>query len=874
MVRRHFVPPPTAERLAGWALQGEERSVRLGDLEERFHYITRERGARRARGWYRRQALRLTALAASQHILWSSIMLRKNLIMAWRSIRRSKAYAALNIFGLAAGMACCIFLLIWVRDERSYDAYHKNAGRIARVYMEFAGGTSKYSAYAGPRTSLMLKEAFPEIEEGMRFRILGSIKPTILVKAGPRAFNEPKVVFADASLFRIFDHEFSAGSPRDPLPTTGSVVITESIARKYFGAENPVGRTLSLENAFDFTVSAVIKDVPRNSHLQFDLLVPFENIEKILTYYGSFVKSNGGPWLIKNYLLLKESASLPALQKKVLNFYDKVFAGGRATVNKVYLQPLKDIHLFSSHIRDLDKRGDILYVRLFTIAGLLILLIACVNFVNLTTAQSAKRFKEIGMRKVCGATRRNLVRQLFGETILFSLSALLLAVAFVAVLLPAFNNLTGKQMPLRSLLDPLVAAGILGIAVLAGLLSGSYPALYFSSLHPLRILKAAHGSEKGGVVFRKVTVVLQFVTTVSLIVGSLVIVRQFRYMQTKDLGFDRESFIYFPLYGRIKDRADAVQAELSKNPNILASSLSSSIMSQGSYATDYLDWEGKDRDAAKDFRMSFVSVSREYIETFRLSMAEGTSFAKNPPRPDNEEVIVNETAARLIGAKRIVGLGAIVPGGPKTGRIIGVVKDYNFSSLHKDIAPLVMSVEPAVFRYFLVKIRPGNIAATVESVKRACQAVEPGFPFEFRFMDEAFDLLYDRERRMRNILSVFSVIAITLSCLGLVGLASHTAQMRTREIGIRKVLGASTLDILELLTSEYTALIALSNLIAWPVSFFLMSGWLQSFAFRTKLSPLIFLAAGLASLLLAWASVGWRTVKASLANPVGSLRNE
>ena len=337
MSDRHFPPPSVAERLAGRALDESERSVRLGDLEEHFQYLVRERGGRGARAWYRRQALRLSLRSSAHHLFWSGLMLKTNLIIAWRNIKKSKAYAVLNILGLAVGMACCIFLLIWARHERSFDAYHKKADRICRVFMEFASTSSamKYSAYSGPRTSLMLKDKFPEIEDALRFRILGNIKPTILVKTGTRAFNEPNFAFSDASLFHMLDFEFVAGDPGRPLPAMSSMVITESVARKYFGRENPVGKTLSVENAFDFTVSGVIKDVPDNSYLRFELLVPFENIEKILTYYGKFANSNGGPWLIKNFVLLKENTALPDLQAKVLNFYETVFTRNRGTINKI-----------------------------------------------------------------------------------------------------------------------------------------------------------------------------------------------------------------------------------------------------------------------------------------------------------------------------------------------------------------------------------------------------------------------------------------------------------------------------------------------------------------------------------------------------------
>jgi len=799
-------------------------------------------------------------------------MLKNYFIVALRNILRQKGYSFINIAGLVIGLTCCIFLFIWVNDELSYDRFNTNSDRIYRILVEIPrpNAANRISSFTAPMVPVGLKENYPGIEEFLRFKILGNVKPNILLSYGDKIFNEPRFAFGDGSLFRMFSFKFLKGNPRNALPNPNSIVITEKLAKKYFGNEDPMGKLLIAENKYPYTVTGVIEDIPGNSHIKFNSVIPFENIETYFTYYGKFLESYG-LHQFNNYIMVSKNTQLQDLRNKaaaLLTEKNKNFP------YKLLLQPLNDIHLHSKDIGDSEKRGDITDVTIFSITGLFILLIACINFINLTTAQAAKRSKEIGMRKVIGATRQNLIRQFFAETIVYSLTALFIAIVLVIILMPYFNDLTGKHLSLGTIFCFSTVSGILGIALLTGVLSGIYPALYLSAAKPVRILKGLNGSEKGRSVFRKIMVTAQFFIAVSLIICTIIIFRQYVYIQNRDLGFDKENFLYFSLYGQLKGKYEIAQNEFTKNPNIISSCASSSIMSQGSYATDNLNWEGRDWNVIKNLQMSFVSVSKEFIETFNLKMAKGSSFAKNPPQKENEEVIINETAAKLIGIEPIVGLGAIIPGGPRNGKIIGVVKDYNFSKLQNKINPLVISIEPPVFRYLLVKIKPENMNETISYIKNVCKMIEPGFPFEFHFMDEAFDNLYIKEKQMRNILEIFTFIAIFVSCLGLVGLSSYTAKNRTREIGVRKVLGASIPNILKLLSTEYIVLISIANLLAWPVSYYLMNNWLRDFAYRTEITPFIFLVTGLISIIFSLLAVGWHTFKAAAANPINSLRSE
>ncbi|MFC1724482.1 ABC transporter permease [candidate division KSB1 bacterium] len=865
-------PPKIAKWLLKKFLRRENRINRIDDLEEVYQNISQREGRFKAVKWYWSEVFGAIPQILTFSIYWSFAMFKNYLKTALRNIQKQKGYTFINITGLAIGLTCCIFIFIWVKDELSYDKYHINGDRVYRVLMEFPRTTRKIkiSAYSGPRTSYALKEEFSGIEEALRFKILGNIKPNILVKHEERGFNEQRFAFGDPSLFKMFTYQFIKGNPDNPLPDKNSIILTEKISQKYFGDRDPIGKTLTVENEFDYTVTGVIKNVPKNSHLQFDLLVPFENIESIFTYYGKFLNSKGGPWFFRNYILLRENASLIELKDKVKNFYDKIWDNN---VNKLYLQPVKEIQLYSSHIRDSEERGDILYISIFTLIGIFILLIACINFINLTTAQSGLRSKEIGMRKVLGATRKNLLRQFFTETLVFSFIALISALCLVSLLMPYFSSISGKELAFNFRDNLIIAASIITITLAAGLLSGIYPALFLSGLKPLRILKGLYGSEKRGSFLRKAMVVLQFVIAVSLIICTLIVFHQFMYIQNRDLGFDKEHFIYFQLYGKLKEKYEIARNEFLKHPDIPAATVSSSIMSQAAYATDFLGWDGKNEDITKAGRMSFVSVEKNYIETFNLEIVKGSSFSKGSSKLMNEEIIVNETAAKIIGIDPIIGLGARVPG-PNKGRIIGVVKDYHYTSLHQEIGPLVMSIEPPVFRYFLIKIKPENMQSALNKIEEICKEIEPGFPFEYHFMDEAFEKIYKSESKMRDIILIFTLIAIFIACLGLVGLSSFTAERRTKEICIRKVFGAKVNKIVLMLSYDFLKCSIIAAVIAIPMTFYIMNNWLQNFAYRVTINPWIYVLSLTITVILTFITVCYYTVKAAISNPVNSLRNE
>ncbi|MFC1724481.1 ABC transporter permease [candidate division KSB1 bacterium] len=862
-------PPKIANWLLKKFLKSEDNLNRIDDFEEVYQNIAGREGRFKAVIWYWFEVFGTIPQILTFSIYWSFTMFKNYLKTALRNIRKHKGYTFINVTGLTIGLACCIFLFIWVKDELSYDKYHINGDRVYRLILgSTRAGSSQRSSFTAPRAPIGLKEEFPEIEEAARFKILGNIKPDILVKYNEKMFNETRLAFGDASLFKMFTFQFILGSAENPYNSLNSIVLSEKLAAKYFENQDPIGKILTVENKYKYTVTGIIKDIPHNCHLQFDLIIPFEHIENYLTYYGKFLESYGLHFF-NNYIMVSENLPFKEINEKVKNYYPDKF---ERTPFFISLQPVKDIHLRSKGIRDFEKRGDIQYVYIFSLTGIFILIIACINFVNLTTAQSGIRAKEIGMRKVMGATRENLIRQFFTETLIFSFFALFIALCLVYVLMPFFNSISGKQLSFDISGNLLTAAGIITITLISGALSGIYPALFLSSVRPLKILKGVYGSEKGGSFLRKGLVVIQFVVAVSLIICTIMIFRQFMFIQKRDLGYDKDHFIYVSLYGQLKEKYELAKNEMLKNSNIPAVTISSSIMSRGAYAGDNLHWEGKNYDKNRDM-FSFVSVDKDFIETFNIEMAQGTSFAKNPPKKTNEEIIINETAAKMIDIDPIIGLGAKVPGGPDA-QIIGVVKDYHFMSLHNEIRPLVISMEPPVFRYFLIKIKPENMQSTLDYIRGIFTTIEPEYPFEYHFMDESYEALYSGEKQMRIILEIFTVIAIFVSCLGLVGLSSFTAESRTKEIGIRKVLGASIADIMRLLSNEYLLLVIISNIIAWPVSYYFITKWVQDFAYRTDINIFVFVYTGIIILFITLIAVGWQTVKASTANPVDSLKNE
>ena len=782
---------------------------------------------------------------------------------ALRTIRRQKGYSFINISGLAMGLSVCMLIVIWVVDEWSFDRFNTNAGRICRVYRdESATQMNSASALTSPPMAAALKQDFPEIIKATRF----GYWQRHLVTHSDKSFNETGYMYVDPDFFLMFSFPLVKGNPETVFSNPDSVVITEKTASRYFGGDDPIGKTLTVGNSYDVTVTGVIRNASLNSSLAFDLLSPFEMLFK--EDLGEDVRVNWGFNSFLTFVMLEPSVSFEVLNQKLRGYLKKY---AEEDTDELALQPLTDIHLYSNLDHDLSNLGDIKYVRIFSALAAFVLLIACVNFMNLTTARSTNRAREVGLRKVVGAERLQLIRQFFGESILMALLALVIAFFLLELLLPLFNTLSGKQLTSAWRDDPAFLAGFFGLALLTGIASGIYPALFLSSFQPIRILKDSTQSLKANPFFRKVLVVIQFTLSVFLIIGTLVISRQLSYMRNIDLGFNREQIIHLSIHGELHEKYDAIRERFLNHPDVLHVTASLALPTNIQNTPGTPTWEGKPPDAKWEIKGDFVDY--DYIETFGIPLVEGRSFSREYATDPETAFIVNEEAVRRMGLEKPV-VGKKFGFWGIDGRIIGVMKDAHFQSLHHKIEPLTFKMNPGWLRRMYVKIRSDNISGTLASLEKAWGEMNLVYPFEYQFLDEDFHNLYKKEATLGKIFQSMAGLAVFVACLGLLGLASFIAEQRTKEIGIRKVLGSSTAGIVSLLNREFLNSIAVANLIAWPIAYFTMRGWLQKFAYRAEMEVWIFLLSAAIGIAVALLTVSLQTLRAARANPVKSLKHE
>ena len=783
-------------------------------------------------------------------LLWNYIK------VALRKIRRHKGYSFINIFGLAIGMACCFLVFLWVKDELSFDRFHSNSQEIYRVVLN-PQGTDIYHSYGPGPLGPALKAGYPEIINFTRMfgEVNGPLKYRNQVFTG-------KVRGVSPSFFEIFTFPFIKGDSKNCLSEPRSIVLTEKMAAKLFKDEDPIGKTLGFEwwgTWHDLKVTGVIEDVPSNSHIQFDYLLPFE-----------FVTWSGMPiddWDVvayQTYVLLPKNADSSAVQEKIAGTVKRHFPESPSTL---HLEPLTRIHLYN-----FTGGGPITYVYIFSVIGILILIIACINFMNLSTARSMERAREVGMRKVVGSTRAQLVKQFLGESVLMSLMSFVLALILVQALLPSVNNIVGKQMTLLYSGSPLFI--FLGIAILTGILSGSYPAVFLSSFRPATVLKGPVRSSSQNVRLRKLLVIGQFVVSIALITGTIIIYQQLVYMRNTDMGINKNHVINMELRGSLRNQYSTIKKELLKNPDILAVSATNGSFYKV-FGTDKIGWEGKSED--ERIFISIHSVDFDYQKIFDIKMAQGRYFSRDYPTDTSDGIIVNETAAKIMGMESPIGqrISCWIPYDPmRSGTIIGVVKDFHFRSLHEKINPLVLVIAPGWFTDVYIRIKPENAPETLGFLEKTLTGFAPDFPLEYSFLDEDIDNLYKTEQRIGNFVRYGTFLAIFIACLGLFGLASFTAEKRTKEIGIRKVLGASVSGIVLLLTKEFTKWVILANLIAWPIAYYVMNKWLQNFAYHINIGVWTFLLSAALALVTALITISFQAAKTAASNPVDSLRYE
>ncbi|NIM91431.1 MAG: FtsX-like permease family protein [Candidatus Aminicenantes bacterium] len=789
-------------------------------------------------------------------LIWNYIKI------ALRKIKRQKGFSLINIAGLAVGMAACILILIWVQDELSYDKFHKNRDQIFRInVVDTSGGTTFYQAGSpAPLGQAMLTE-LPEVENFVRVQ---AGWPRWNLNFGEKRFLEEYLAAVGPAFFEIFQFPFIKGDPKTALDDRYSIVLTEDLAKKIFGDEDPMGKIVQLNNT-DMTVTGVINNLPRNSHLRFTFAFPAVNMTK-------WRESKLDEWSydqFATYVVLRKNANITNVNKKMMNIVKQHLP---QTQGRVYLQPLRRIHLHSTGINTwmlaYPNKGNITYVYIFSLTAFCILLLACVNFMNLSTARHSTRAKEVGMRKVVGARKSDLIRQFLGESTLLTFIALAISVLLVELILPTFSRLAGKGLSLFQSGNWQILAGLFIIALVTSLISGSYPAVFLSSFQPVKVIKNVRqlGTSRGGAL-RKVLVVFQFTFTIGLLICTAVIYLQLYFMQNRDLGYDTDNIVYFAGYNDYETNYEAAKNELLQNPDILGVCRGFPPPA-GEWGTTEVDWEG--RDSSLEVKIARGPCSYDYLKVFNLKIVKGRFFSSKYAN-DDQNWVLNETAIKAMGVEDPVGKWFSLK--DQKGTIIGILKDFHGSSLHNPIAPVAM--QPGRGFHVFVKYRPENIGALMAFLKTKWDKfVGTHIPFRYEFIDENIKNWYKTEQRIGNIFRYFTVLTVFIACLGLFGLASFMAERRTKEIGIRKVLGAGVSGIVLLLTKEFAKWVMVANVIAWPLAYFVSKRWLQGFAYRIDLGWEIFVLSAFVALLIAVGTVSYQAVKAAIANPVKALRYE
>lgn len=844
------------------SIQGEEFSL-IGDFEEEYNDILFRRGKISAEYWYWKQIFISIIPRIINKIKWSIVMFKNYIKTSFRNIKRQKGFSFINIAGLAVGITCCILIMLWVNDELSYDKYHKNLENIYLVYTEIrtAEGIRDINDSSPFPLAKVLREECAEVKTSARI----STHDNILVKYKDKSFVEDQAIAADPTVFDIFSFEFIKGDPKIAFSEPTNTVITESMSLKFFGQEEPMGKILNVNNMVDLKVTGVIKDIPKNSSFRFSAVIPF-----VLIHGASATNTdNWGGNPLMTFVLLHKNIDITDTEDKitaVLYKYDPPDSDPRGSTYKkiLHLHPLKKLHLYNY-----TGGGLIVYLYVSFAIAIFVLIIACINFMNLTTARSSARAKEIAMRKTIGANKRNLIIQFFSESILMTVFAFIISIVLVVILLPVFNDISGKSLSINNLLNMNIILSIFVILIMTGFISGSYPALFLSSFKPVKVLKSVTIFGSKNPVLRRILVTIQFSISILLIICTLTISSQIKYMLNKDIGYDKDNLMHIPMTGELKNKYEMVKAELLKNSNIVnVTAGAQNPLYVGS--TSYVNWEGKQTKETVITNWDFVDY--DYIETFKMRIIKGRSFSKEYATDLEEACILNETAVKVMGLKDPIGKW-IKPWFERK-IIIGVVKDYHFLPYNEEIKPFILSLRPSWNSRFFVRIKSENISNTLGYIEDTLKKFNPDFDFDYIFLNDRIKVMYRSEEQLNTIFDYSAILAIVIACLGLLGLASYIAERRTKEIGIRKAMGASVPNIVRLLSKEFIILVTIANIIAWPIAYFVLRKWFQNYAYHTDISILLFFISGFSAIFFAIIAVSYQAVKAAIANPINSLRYE
>lgn len=803
-------------------------------------------------------------------------MLNNYLKIAFRNLIKHKLYSTINIVGLSVGIGACLAILLFVKDELRYDRHHPQADRIYRITRSWNnpnGETSLHLGKIAPPAAPLMRTDFPEI---VVTQILQDFQTRL--KCDNKVFVESGLFFADEYAFPIFSFKVVKGDIQNALKNPNELWITESMARKYFGDADPIGKIIRYEDDADLKVAGILADPPQQTHFHFDFLVSFSTYKAFtpperLTYWGS-----------NNYItyaLLPEDLTASALEDKLVAFVDRHIPLSNSHFPKpsmgtrLHVQKMTDIHLYSHLDSEIEPNGDILYVWTFSIVAVFVLLIACINFMNLSTAKASDRATEVGVRKAIGAHRGDLIRQFLSESLVIAVIAMILSIGLVELSLPFFSSFVGKSLDLSLVEDYGMLLSVLGILLVTGVVAGSYPAFYLSSFEAAKVLKDKRQFGSARSRFRSVLVVTQFAISIALVIGIGIIRNQIDYCRNADMGFDKDRVVSLFIEQETRDKIPQVKAQLLQLPGVESVGSSSRIPSGRLLDSYKMTVESESKMKEIDFRIAAVRVDEDFFPTYGMTMASGRNFSRTYATDDTAAVMFNEAAVKAIGWKsNDEALGKMVISANRTMKVIGIVKDFHFESMHEKISPIVFIPNTGNYTRLSIRLRGTAIPETMDHIRTLWAEYHPSLPFEYQFIDESFDRLYRAEERLGTILRAFAIFATFIACLGLIGLAAYMAERRTKEIGVRKVMGASSWSIVRLLASDFVRLVAVANLLAWPLAYYVMNQWLATFEYRTPLSIVPFAVAGLTAVIIAIATVSFQAYRAANANPIRSLKYE
>jgi putative ABC transport system permease protein len=862
-------PPRILARLMGPLLDSRVRYAALGDFEERFRAVARSRGRRRACAFFFVQLVLLVPPFLQNLVYWSVEMLKNYLKTALRNFEKHKVYTVINVLGLTVGLAFFILIGLYVRGELGYDRFHENRDRIYRVEQVLAheSGTETTAGCPTPLSGVLQAE-IPEFESVTRIINYGTWTFTM---PDARKFSGNRTFAVDPEFLGIFSFGLVKGDGKSALAEPYSVVITETQAQKMFADEDPVGQVIKLGRQ-DVKITGVIRDIPTGSHLQFDTLL---SVATVTAQNGPQTFTRWWDNWVPVYAMLRPGSAFAGANEKI-RFLLKKYQGDESR-NELYLRPLTRIHLYANVSNELGVTGSIKNITIFGAVSILVLALACINFMNLATARGMDRAREVALRKTVGAPRSSLVKQFFGESTITVVFAMLLALAVVRILLPKFNPIVNRQLTLNLFQDAGFAALLVGVMVIVSLASGLYPAVVLSSFSPIGILRGLKSPGAGSTSFRKALVVFQFAISIALIIGAIVILQQTSFLLNKDLGYSSDQILYLRP-GAPASTIRAFRQELLRLPNILDVGFSD-YLPHSSTNWCYITWEGA--GPQEYMKMNVNYVDENFLRTYGMTIVEGRDFSEGMRNGSDNVVILNETAARKIGWKEPVGRRLLYNidyrsrsvGG---ATVVGVVKDFHFLSLHHTVGPIMLRLLPPDEGGSIasVKLAPDNTAGSVASIQKAFQSFFPDQTFSCQFLDEDFQQMYLEERKAGRVVTSLALMAVLIACLGLFGLSSYMTKSRVREIGIRKVMGASSTNISWLLSWQFVRLVVLANLLAWPAAYFAVEGWLRNFPYRVKPQGLVFVVSGCLAVFIAVATVGVQAFRAARTNPALSLRTE